>query len=150
MAFIKALARGLLITVSLVAINVSAQVSFVEGLTPLEGVIISKSASSAPAPEFKLEMPSHKAELLYKADYPPKSQKLGEEGKVLVAVLIGADGVPQKVELQTSSGVQRLDKAGMDAVMRWRYEPGKIDGIAEAMWFIQPVMFKLIEKENEK
>ena len=78
------------------------------------------------------------------------SVKLGEQGQVIVRVFIGADGVPQKVELQTSSGVQRLDKAGMDAVMRWRYEPGKIDGIAEAMWFIQPVMFKLIEKENEK
>lgn len=152
MAFITALARGLLITVSLVAINVSAQVSFVEEIEPLQGVIIYKSASPEPAPESKLEMPSSKAELLYNPapDYPRMSVKLGEQGQVSVSVLIGADGVPQKVELHTSSGFERLDKAGMDAVMRWRYVPGKRDGIAEAMWFVQSINFKLIEKENEK
>ena len=52
-------------------------------------------------------------------------------------------GVPQKVELQTSSGFERLDKAGMDAAMRWRYVPGKRGGVAEAMWFLQPITFNL-------
>ena len=152
MFFIKALSRGLLTAVALVAVNLFAQVSFVEEIEPLQGITIYKSAPPEPAPESKLEMPSSKAELLYNPapDYPRMSLKLGEQGQVSVSVLIGADGVPQKVELHTSSGFERLDKAGMDAVMRWRYVPGKSDGIAEAMWFVQSINFKLIEKENEK
>jgi TonB family protein len=77
-------------------------------------------------------MPSSKAEHLHNPapDYPRMSVKLGEQGQVMVRVFIGADGVPQKVELQTSSGFERLDKAGMDAAMRWRYVPGKRGGVA--------------------
>jgi protein TonB len=45
--------------------------------------------------------------------------------------------------LHTSSGFERLDKAGMDAAMRWRYVPGKRGGVAEAMWFLQPITFNL-------
>jgi len=151
MAFIKALSKGLLTAVASVAINVSAQVSFVEEIEPLQGVIIYKSAQPEPAPASKLEMPSSKPEHLYNPapDYPPRSVKLGEQGQVLVSVLIGADGVPQKVELQTSSGFDRLDKAGMDAAMRWRYVPGKSGGVAEAMWFLQPITFKLKEDDEQ-
>jgi protein TonB len=92
-----------------------------------------------------VELPSSKAEHLHNPvpDYPRMSVKLGEQGQVMVRVLIGADGVPQKVELHSSSGFERLDKAGMDAAMRWRYVPGKRGGVAEAMWFLQPITFNL-------
>ena len=43
MAFIKALSKGLLTAMALVAVSVSAQVSFVEGIEPLEGVVIPKA-----------------------------------------------------------------------------------------------------------
>ena len=43
MAFIKALSKGLLTAMALVAVNIFAQVSNVEGLTPLEGVVIPKA-----------------------------------------------------------------------------------------------------------
>jgi len=46
MVFIKVLSRGLLIAALSVAVHVPAQVSFVEGIEPLEGVIIPKSAST--------------------------------------------------------------------------------------------------------
>jgi hypothetical protein len=45
-AFIKALTRGLLSAVALVAVNIFAQVSDVEGLTPVEGVVIPKANQS--------------------------------------------------------------------------------------------------------
>ena len=76
-------------------------------------------------------------------DYPRMSVRLGEQGQVVVKVLIGTDGVPQKVELHTSSGFERLDKSAMDAAMRWRYVPGKRGGVAEAMWFQVPITFNL-------
>jgi protein TonB len=58
--------------------------------------------------------------------YPPMSKRMGEQGKVVVRVLIGADGLPQKADIRTSSGFERLDQAALaTAVMRWRYVPGK-------------------------
>ena len=98
-----------------------------------------------PAAPAKVEMPSSKADYLHNPppDYPRMSKRLGEQGKVVLKVLIGTDGTPQKVELVTSSGFERLDKSAMDAAMRWRYVPGKRGGVAEAMWYQVPIQFTL-------
>ena len=98
----------------------------------------------APPPP-KVELPSSKADYLHNPapEYPRMSQRLGEQGQVMVKVLIGADGVPQKAELQSSSGFERLDKAAMEAAMRWRYVPGKRGGVPETMWFQVPITFSL-------
>ena len=68
---------------------------------------------------------------------------MGEEGKVLLRVFIGADGLPQRVEINQSSGYDRLDRQAMDAVMRWRFAPGKRNGVPEAMWNLVPINFVL-------
>ena len=93
----------------------------------------------------KITLPSSDAAYLSnpKPTYPAMSKRLGEQGKVVVRVLIGADGLPQKSELRQSSGFDRLDDAALATVMKWRYVPGKRDGIAEAMWFNVPITFRL-------
>jgi len=98
-----------------------------------------------PAPAPTVELPSSKADYLHNPppDYPRMSKRLGEQGRVVVKVLIGEDGQPQKVELLTSSGFDRLDKSAMEAAMRWRYVPGKRGGVAEAMWYQVPIQFTL-------
>ena len=98
-----------------------------------------------PAAPAKLELPSSKADYLHNPppDYPRMSKRLGEQGKVVLKVLIGTDGAPQKVELVTSSGFERLDKSALDAAMRWRYVHGKRGGVAEAMWYQVPIQFTL-------
>jgi len=102
-------------------------------------------APPAPPPPAKVELPSSKADYLHNPppDYPRMSKRLGEQGKVVVKVLIGEDGRAQKVELLTSSGFERLDKSAMEAAMRWRYVPGKRGGVAEAMWYQVPIQFTL-------
>jgi protein TonB len=92
-----------------------------------------------------VELPSSKADYLHNPppDYPRMSKRLGEQGRVVVRVLIGEDGVAQKVELLTTSGFERLDKSAMEAAMRWRYVPGKRGGVAEAMWYQVPIQFTL-------
>jgi len=102
-------------------------------------------APPPPAAPAKVEMPSSKADYLHNPppDYPRMSKRLGEQGKVVLKVLIGTDGTPQKVELVTSSGFERLDKSAMDAAMRWRYVPGKRGGVPEAMWYQVPIQFTL-------
>ena len=75
--------------------------------------------------------------------YPRMSRRMGEQGTVLVRVLISADGRAEHAEIRTSSGYARLDEAALDTVKRWRYVPGKRAGTAEAMWFNVPVRFVL-------
>ena len=100
---------------------------------------------SAPSAPPKVELPSSKADYLHNPppDYPRMSKRLGEQGRVVVKVLIGEDGRAQKVELLTTSGFERLDKSAMEAAMRWRYVPGKRGGVAEAMWYQVPIQFTL-------
>ena len=71
------------------------------------------------------------------------SRRLGEQGTVLVRVLIGADGNAQRAEIGKSSGFARLDQAALTTVLKWRYVPGKRAGVAEAMWFTVPIAFVL-------
>ena len=68
---------------------------------------------------------------------------MGEQGKVMLRVLVNADGLPEQIEIKESSGFERLDKAAINAVQRWRFVPGKRGGVPEAMWNIVPVNFVL-------
>jgi len=122
--------------------------------TPAAPATVVNTPAPAPAPtppaaaqpaSAKVELPNSKADYLHNPppDYPRMSVRLGEQGQVIVKVLIGADGVPQKAEVQTSSGFERLDKAALDAAMRWRYVPGKRGGVAETMWYLLPMTFNL-------
>lgn len=101
-------------------------------------------APAPPAPP-KVELPSSDAEYLQnpRPPYPPMSKRLGEKGRVLVGVLIGTDGRAQQAELRKSSGYDRLDQAALETVRKWRYVPGKRNGVPEAMWFNVPIDFVL-------
>ena len=103
------------------------------------------AAPAAPAAEPAVQLPSSDASYLQnpKPPYPPLSRRLNEQGKTLVRVLIGVDGLPQRAELARSSGFDRLDQAAMATVMRWRYVAGKRGGVAEAMWFNVPINWVL-------
>ncbi len=104
----------------------------------------SPPAPSPPAPA-KVELPSSDADYLQnpKPTYPPISKRMGEQGKVVVRVLIGLDGTAQRAEIRQSSGYDRLDQAALATVQRWRYVPGKRAGVPEAMWFNVPINFVL-------
>ena len=104
-------------------------------------------APPAPAPpaSAQVDLPSSNADYLQnpKPVYPPISKRLGEQGKVMVGVLIGVDGSAQQAEIRQSSGFERLDQAALATVLKWRYLPGKRGGVAEAMWFSVPINFVL-------
>ena len=102
---------------------------------------VAPAAPPAPA----VQLPSSNADYLQnpKPNYPPLSKRLGEQGKVIVRVLIGADGLAQKAEIRQSSGFERLDQAALTTVLNWRYVPGKRAGVAEDMWFNVPINFVL-------
>ena len=100
------------------------------------------SAQLSPPP---VQLPSSDADYLQNPapPYPSLSKRLNEQGKTIIKVLIGADGLPQRAEIVRSSGFERLDQAALATVMRWRYVPGKRGGVAEAMWFNVPINWVL-------
>ena len=112
---------------------------------PLPPITAPVAATPAPVAAPKVELPSSDADYLQnpKPAYPAMSKRLGEQGKVIVRVLIGVDGTAQKAEIKQSSGFDRLDQAALATTQRWRYAPGKRGGVAEAMWFNVPINFVL-------
>ncbi len=97
------------------------------------------------APTAELVLPSADADYLNNPPpaYPRQSKRMGEQGTVVVRVLIGLQGTAEKADIDTSSGFARLDHAALVTVQRWRYVPGKRMGAPEAMWFKVPVRFIL-------
>lgn len=113
--------------------------------TPLPPMLAPVAATASPVAPPRVELPSSDADYLQnpKPAYPVMSRRLGEQGRVLVRVLIGVDGTAQKAEIRQSSGYERLDQSALATAQRWRYVPGKRGGIAEAMWFNVPINFIL-------
>jgi TonB family protein len=116
------LSRLILVSLFFYTLNVDAQISNAEGIDPMEGVVIPKRQKEQ-MPQDKFEPPYYLQK--YPPSYPALSMRFGEEGVVMVMVLIGSDGVPQQVELQTSSGFDRLDQSALNTVMRWRFYAGQ-------------------------
>jgi protein TonB len=121
-----------------------AGVSTPQPPAPAMAAAVSTAPPGPPAPP-RLELPSSDAAYLNnpKPPYPVLSKRMGEQGKVVVRVLIGVDGTAQQAEIRTSSGYDRLDQAALTTVLKWRYVPGKRGGVAEAMWFNVPINFVL-------
>lgn len=98
---------------------------------------------SAHATPSAVELPSSEAQYLHnpKPTYPRASRLRGEQGRVVVNVLIGTDGTAQQAEIKVSSGFERLDLAALRTAKAWRYVPGKRGGVPEAMWYAVPLNF---------
>lgn len=76
-------------------------------------------------------------------EYPRLSKRAGEEGRVLLKVLVSVEGRPESVEISKSSGFERLDNAALNAVKQWRFEPARKGGKALSAFVIVPLTFTL-------
>ena len=96
------------------------------------------------APVVKVQ-PSTDADDLYNPNqrYPRMSFSMGEQGTVIVRILIGAKGLPLKAELQKTSGFERLDQAALEYVMQSRYKPGTLNGVPNEMWMGRSVTYTI-------
>lgn len=75
--------------------------------------------------------------------YPMVSRRIGEEGRVLLRVLVSEKGDAKQVEIENGSGSTRLDKAAMDAVKNWRFIPAKRNNEPISAFVIVPIQFSL-------
>lgn len=116
-------------------------------LPPIEQPVAPAPEPPPPAPPAppKVQLPSTDASYLQNPSpvYPAISRRLGEQGKVVVRVLIGTSGVPERADIKQSSGFERLDRSALEYVMKCRYVPGKVNGVVQAMWYEAPVNYVL-------
>jgi len=75
--------------------------------------------------------------------YPPESRRIGEEGNVIVSLVIQADGTVKDVKVVQSSGIQRLDEAAVLAASSWRFKPATQDGKPVAYRWVAQLAFKM-------
>ena len=61
----------------------------------------------------------------------------------MMRVYVSATGVPEKVELHTSSGFERLDQAALETVRTWKFVPAHRGGKPIAAWVQVPITFAL-------
>jgi len=61
--------------------------------------------------------------------YPMESRRRHEQGTVRLRVVITVEGRVKEISVARSSGFDRLDKAALDAVRRWKFRPGTQAGI---------------------
>lgn len=128
------------------AITVSPAKADPEPPAPITAAGPATPTAAPPAPAApKIELPSSNAAYLQNPApaYPAISKRMGEQGKVVLRVFISTDGLPQKIEINQSSGFDRLDRQAQDTVLRWKFVPGKRNGVPEAMWNVVPIQFVL-------
>jgi TonB family protein len=76
-------------------------------------------------------------------DYPTESRRLGEEGRAVVRIDVATDGRVACATLVESSGFDRLDRAALDGVRRWRFAPATQGGEPIAWSFLHRLEFRL-------
>lgn len=76
-------------------------------------------------------------------DYPISARRKALEGETLLRVLIDVSGRAGRIEIVRSSGHRILDRAAVNAVRNWRFQPATENGIAVAGWVDIPVTFRI-------
>jgi TonB family protein len=61
-------------------------------------------------------------------NYPSGAQMNGQEGWVMLSFVVSAEGKVQEAMIEDSSGVESLERAALEAVSRWRYNPATENG----------------------
>lgn len=99
----------------------------------------------AAAPEPAITAPIFAADYLDNPPpaYPTMSRRVGEQGRVVLRVLVNPEGMADEVEIRTSSGHFRLDDAAREAVRRWRFVPAKRGDQPAPAWVLIPISFRL-------
>jgi TonB family protein len=75
-------------------------------------------------------------------EYSEAARRAKVQGRVLLLIIVGADGSPRDIRVQRSLGMG-LDEKAIEAVRQWRFEPSMNDGHPVAVQVNIEVSFRL-------
>jgi len=93
------------------------------------------SGASVEVPPQKLFSP--------KPAYPHEALAARLAGRVVLRAQVNADGCVTGAVVHRSSGAALLDRAALDAVRRWRFQPARRVGVAVATEILIPIRFTI-------
>jgi protein TonB len=107
--------------------------------------VVTEVAQAKPEPEPVIEPPKFGAAYLHNPppSYPQSARRLGEQGRVVLRVLVSSNGEADTVALEDSSGYSKLDEAAIQAVKKWRFVPAKRSNQPISAYVLVPVKFSL-------
>jgi periplasmic protein TonB len=111
---------------------------------PPSAPIVASKPSTAP-PDGVTRTPRPQGGYQVRPAYPSAPRRLGIQGTTMLRVHVLADGRIGDVLVDRSAGHPDLDRAAMEAVRRWRFEPARRGADAVAMWVLLPVEFRLTQ-----
>ena len=82
--------------------------------------------------------------------YPPESRRSGEEGLVVLRVLINEIGAVARIDIERSSGHTRLDDAACQAVKRAKFRPYVENGVPRMALATIPIEFSWKSRRADK
>jgi protein TonB len=82
--------------------------------------------------------------------YPAESRRSGEEGLVVLRVLINELGRAARIEIERSSGYERLDNAARIAVQRALFRPYVENGVPRMALAMIPIEFSWKSRRADK
>ena len=113
-------------------------------LAPLETRATPANAPTTPS-EPAVSPPRFDADYLRNPapNYPPLSRRAGEQGTVVLRVLVSPLGLAENVDIKSSSGSTRLDEAALKTVRQWKFVPARKGEIPIQSTVLVPIIFKL-------
>jgi TonB family protein len=78
--------------------------------------------------------------------YPSDAARKGQEGTVVLKLLVDIDGDVMAVEVLESSGFMELDNAAIKNGWRAKFSPPKYNDMSVRVWVSMPINFKLHDR----
>jgi len=75
-------------------------------------------------------------------EFSEEARKAKYQGTVILSAIVGTDGRTHEIRVYRSLGMG-LDEKAIEAIQRWKFEPGRKDGIAIAVFVNVEVTFRL-------
>lgn len=104
-----------------------------------------RAAPKADASTGKITPPVFNAAYLRNPEpvYPVSARRRGEQGTVMLKVLVTREGTAASVSVDKTSGFAVLDQAALEAVRKWRFAPARHGAEPVESAVLVPIVFRL-------
>jgi TonB family protein len=109
------------------------------------GIAKARAAVSPPLPAASVVLPEHELHRTHfvAPEYPPRALERRTNGWVDIEFTVARDGSTRDVTVRGSEPMGVFDRAALESVARWRYEPRVVNGVVVDQRVAARVRFEL-------